>query len=51
MEQSQFEMVLDRDVFRKALGLFCGRLDKDILPIEAQAFVCDLGCVDLDRSQ
>jgi hypothetical protein len=38
-------------VFGKAVGVASGRLDQDILTIEAQAFVCDFCSCDFERTQ
>lgn len=50
MEESEFEMILDGNVFGEAVGFLGGRLSQDILSIEAKTLVCDFCGVDLDGS-
>lgn len=51
MEKAELEVGLDGDVFGQTVGVAGGRLDEDILAIEAQAFVRDLGGCDFERTQ
>ena len=50
VEEAEFEVGLDGDVLGEAVGgVAGGRLDEDILAVEAEAFVCDFGGCDFER--
>lgn len=46
VEEAELIIPLDSDMFSKGL-LLCRRLDQYILPVKSQAFVRDLGALDL----
>lgn len=47
---SRHHIYLTCDVLRKWL-LLCRWLHQNILPVEAQSFVCDLSCTDFDWAE
>ena len=49
VEEAELEVGFDGDVLGEAVGVAGGRLDEDILAIEAEDFVCDFGGCDFER--
>ena len=50
VKETELKVAFDGDVLCKTMGVACGRLDKDILTIEAETFVCDFGSLDFERT-
>ena len=49
VEEAEFEVGFDGDMLGEAVGVAGGRLDENILAIEAEAFVGDFGGCDFQR--